>query len=837
MRDKAYSITAAALLERGREDIPEELLSSKHLIYSSPATLAYNSPGAQGFGVKRAGLAIPGSVMLLLAPGCCGRNTTILSELGGYSDRFFYLMMDETDIVTGRHLRKVPQAVAEICDSLIEKPSVVMICLTCVDALLGTDMERICKKAQKKIGIPVLPCYMYALTREGRKPPMVHVRQSIYSLLAPRKRKGTSVNILGHFAPLEADCELYALLRSLGVRTIREIAHCESYEDYLAMAEANFNLVLDPEARFAAADMQKRLGIPYIELTRLYQIDKIKRQYQLFAAALGGEMDDGVYEAMARRAVEEFRAQYPEAVFSIGEGCNANAFELALALIREGFSVAEIFANIAKEDFVYVEKIAALSPKTRIYSNLEPSMIYYEPGERPVDLVIGKDAAYYHPEAAAVTWSDDIQPFGYVGVCHFFAACAQALAQKEDGGESDILSKKQMPEVDAPKEETREATAVEAEDREAQSWAVDARLKGGISAETRGFRKYIAPFAPDQSGAAAVLCALGGMTVILDAGGCAGNICGFDEPRWFSSRSAIFSAGLRDMDAILGRDDRLVEKVEKACAQIDARFVAVIGTPVPAVIGTDYRALSRMIEKKVQLPALAIDTSGTALYDVGEERAWLALFRAFAKEGGTVKRGRLGVIGATPLAFGGTADLRALEKHFQEKGYEEVCVYGMGAGISAIETAAQAQKNIVVSPAGRKAAEYLKQKFGTPYELFCPPEVLPEWSVHRERLSALAGKRVLVVHQQTLANSVRAAILAAVDADVQVASWFMMSEEMRCEGDIALREEADWIRLVREGGYDVIIADPLLRRAVPAYDGDWWELSHYAVSGKARECL
>lgn len=47
--------------------------------------------------------------------------------------------------------------------------------------------------------------------------------------------------------------------------------------------------------RFAAADMQKRLGIPYIELTRLYQLDKIKNQYALFAAALGSKFDDEVY--------------------------------------------------------------------------------------------------------------------------------------------------------------------------------------------------------------------------------------------------------------------------------------------------------------------------------------------------------------------------------------------------------------------------------------------------------------------------------------------------------------------------------------------------------------
>ena len=76
----------------------------------------------------------------------------------------------------------------------------------------------------------------------------------------------------------------------------------------------------------------------------------------------------------------------------------------------------------------------------------------------------------------------------------------------------------------------------------------------------RGLRKYLT-FAPDQSGAVSVLFELGGIVVICDAGGCTGNVCGFDEPRWFEQKSAIFSAGLRDMDAILGRDDRLVAKL------------------------------------------------------------------------------------------------------------------------------------------------------------------------------------------------------------------------------------------------------------------------------------
>ena len=47
----------------------------------------------------------------------------------------------------------------------------------------------------------------------------------------------------------------------------------------------------------------------------------------------------------------------------------------------------------------------------------------------------------------------------------------------------------------------------------------------------KGLRKVLTPFAPDQSGASGVLYSMGALIVIIDAGGCTGNVCGFDEPR------------------------------------------------------------------------------------------------------------------------------------------------------------------------------------------------------------------------------------------------------------------------------------------------------------------
>lgn len=347
----------------------------------------------------------------------------------------------------------------------------------------------------------------------------------------------------------------------------------------------------------------------------------------------------------------------------------------------------------------------------------------------------------------------------------------------------------------------------------------------------KGLRKYIAPFAPDQSGAAAVFCELGGLVIILDAGGCAGNICGFDEPRWFESKSAIFSAGLRDMDAILGRDDRLVEKIGMACEKIEGTFIAVIGTPVPAVIGTDYKALKRMIEKKTGMPVMTVDTNGMELYDEGAKKAYLELFRTFRREAEKLP-GSLGILGATPLDIVELEDTNAIISYYKERGWEKVNCFGMGSGISAVQEAPSMEKNLVLSPAGLPAAKYLEKQYGIPYVIDYPLETLPEWETFSKKMPGWNGKKVLIVHQQVLAHALREEIGRQAEAEITAASWFGLEKELKKKGDIHLKEEDQWISLVEEGGYDIIIGDELFLRAVPDYQGELWNLPHFAVSGK-----
>lgn len=907
---RPVSYTVRELWERGRDHIPAELVSGTHLIYSSPATLSFNSPGAEGFGVKRAGLSVPGSVMLIVSPGCCGRNTSSISAMPGYENRFFYLTMDETDLITGRHLKRIPKAVREVVRSLPERPSVVMLCITCVDALLGTDMERVCRRAEELVNadagetgmsapdtertgrVRVRPCYMYALTREGTRPPMVHVRQSIYSLLEPRRRRAASVNLLGYFAPVMEGCELRDLLRQAGVRRIREVSACADYDEFQRMAEANFNLVLGPEARPAAQDLEERLGIPSIELTRLYQIDQIAHQYDALGAALGarpeaynssaGQCDSKKqrtwdYHAAqnaAKESMKRFRNLCPGAHFSVGEALNGDPFEMALALVRYGFQVDEIFGTVTADSFRYLRHLSQLSPQTRVYSNLEPSMLYYEgqqklPQEKTsqesVSIALGRDAAWYHPEYLCLQWGQDEQPFGFAGVRALF----DALLEVVESGRRDLYTA--GVQLQAMQEEGIGCGRHTAEELHPQRTA-SRGLRVEQEETIRGFRKILTPFAPDQSGAVSVLYELGGLTVICDAGGCTGNICGFDEPRWFRERSAVFSAGLRDMDAILGRDDRLVEKLVFAMHTLHREFAAIVGTPVPSVIGTDFRALERMAEKKSGLPVIGIACNGMEYYDAGVEKAYLALLGKFCREqpDASLSPGEeyIGIWGANPMDFqeemldclarGGQSDrnMPAAQESFC---VEHRVVYGKRQfGLRAFGRAQQAKKNLVVSVSGLEAAKWLEKRYGISYTCQNPlakrlvKKALQRAAETDEKAGdgkkgavktaeeAFREKKILVIHEQVTANSVREVLRELGALQVDVASWFIMKRELLQEGDFALKEEADLRTEVCRRGYDTVFADPVIKRLLSGIVRSkrentgtvlFYELPHFAVSG------
>lgn len=338
----------------------------------------------------------------------------------------------------------------------------------------------------------------------------------------------------------------------------------------------------------------------------------------------------------------------------------------------------------------------------------------------------------------------------------------------------------------------------------------------------RNLLRFLSPFAPDTSGVVSVLFPQGGLIVVCDAGGCTGNICGFDEPRWFTGRCALFSAALRDMDAILGRDDKLIVKLASAMENADATFSALVGTPVPAVIGTDFRALKRSAERRTGKPCVAISCTGTGYYDSGAQEAYREMVRTFSQDAFPVKEGTLGILGATPLDQSLCNSGEMLRKELCSESVSQIRLFESPEDF---RLASENEKNLVVSPCGVAAAELLKEKFGTPWEIAVP--WLP--SELRNSLEYIHKKRVLAIHQQFAANRVRELL---PDCDVTAGSFFTMRPEWMKNGDKNFSGEEEFIMSVKQGNYDVIIGDPVLHRAVPDFSGEWIPFIHFAVSGR-----
>lgn len=364
----------------------------------------------------------------------------------------------------------------------------------------------------------------------------------------------------------------------------------------------------------------------------------------------------------------------------------------------------------------------------------------------------------------------------------------------------------------------------------------------------KGLRLFLSPFTPDQSGAESVFFGYNCMTVMLDAGGCIGNTCGFDEPRWKKKPGSVFSAALRDIDAILGSDEILIDKVRKAYEITKGDFISIIGTPITAVIGVDYKAMARLLENRLGIPVVSISTNGMELYDKGIEKAYMELLRKFApksnKKERIVDNNSIGLIGALPLDMYSENKEEMLDfikkvNTVNDK-EPEIYTYGYGSLENDILKYYEISKNIVISPAGIKSAKFMKSEYGIPYEAYYPldkklRDILKE-KIRNSGINKLDKPKILVIHQQFFANAVRDLIREEMNYDnISVSTWFMLIDEYSKEGDQRLIEEGDLASLVDSENYNVIIGDPLLQMLIAENEALFIPLPHFAISGELHE--
>ncbi|MBP3930716.1 MAG: hypothetical protein J6D47_14295 [Peptostreptococcaceae bacterium] len=374
----------------------------------------------------------------------------------------------------------------------------------------------------------------------------------------------------------------------------------------------------------------------------------------------------------------------------------------------------------------------------------------------------------------------------------------------------------------------------------------------------RRLYRYLPPFAGDYSGVGSALYELGGMLCIHDASGCTGNYVGFDEPRSYDSEQLIYCTGLRRDDAILGNDEVYIDKIVRAAKDMNPKFIAILGSPVPLITGFDFNGVARILEQRLGIPAFGFDTAGmtgshkegvvmgvTKLLDYYVLPKKVELIR---NEDRSCKK--VNIVGATPLDIS-EENLEALRKLLQSRGYEVVSVLSMSNDLDEFVSFYKADVNLAITQAGALISKELEKKYDMPYlagipvgeygtehYFNCLEEVFESgksMEVSQKSIQINGDKKgyAVVIEDGIIASSIRMELLSQGYEKVDVISIFGKDLGM---SDIEVKyadNEYEIMDAINTKDCTLLAADPFLTQYREPKDGiKIIELPKYAISSK-----
>lgn len=262
----------------------------------------------------------------------------------------------------------------------------------------------------------------------------------------------------------------------------------------------------------------------------------------------------------------------------------------------------------------------------------------------------------------------------------------------------------------------------------------------------------LSTYSADTFGVCSALFELGGMIVMHDPSGCNSTYTTHDEPRWYDTDSLIFISGLNEQDAVLGRDDRFIRDVTESARQFEPAFICIIPSQITFLIGTDMKALTRIIGQQTSIPCFTLPTNSMHYYARGIYYAleWLATWAcqqqdstsACPQADQTVAASpapaqitstahptnplRVNLLGVTPQDFSLNDADTAMKEWLQTAGFSPQSCWAMGETLDSLIHSTEADVNLVVTYGGLGAARILQQEKGIPYVIGTPIGAMQE---------------------------------------------------------------------------------------------------------------
>ncbi|MEF2230791.1 MAG: nitrogenase component 1 [Pseudodesulfovibrio sp.] len=370
---------------------------------------------------------------------------------------------------------------------------------------------------------------------------------------------------------------------------------------------------------------------------------------------------------------------------------------------------------------------------------------------------------------------------------------------------------------------------------------------------------HLLPLATGYFGVSSALYDFEGLVVVYGPAGGAWHINIEDEPRWYRGPATVVGAGLLEMDVILGNDDKFIDNIVKTAKGLGRKFVALSGTPISEIIGTDLKGFARTIASRTDMPVFMVPTAGSEPYPEGASKAFLALAEKFMDPEAPKIGNGLNVLGAIHLSMGKDAHLDPLYAALRDEGY---WLEGLFSGpllgkldpLNGVRNAPGAAINAVVSSSGLALAEYMHANYGIPFVAGMPVglagydrfvDMLGGAELRPSQVSEPCRfEHAVVIGEPVMSYGVKYCLehdfgVGRVDVVSVTPSAPLFRNHEGCAGILAERgafdrdtdDEREIRQVMNEPGVDLIVADPCYG---PLLEGDarFAPLPHTAMSAR-----
>lgn len=348
----------------------------------------------------------------------------------------------EMDVIYGGE-KKLYHAIKDIIERY--NPPAIFVYQTCVTAIIGDDIVKVCKVASERLNKPVIPVVAPGFVGKknlGTKLAGETLLEYVIGTEEPDDIGPTDINLIGEYNVAGEYEQIRPLLDRIGIRVRASITGDARYHDITKAHRARVNMMVCSQALLhLARKMQEKWSIPYFEGS-FYGIGQTSTALRQLASLLVERGADPALmartesviaeeEANTRARLEPYRTRLMGKRVLLYTG-GVKTWSVASALQEAGMTVTGSSMRKATED----DKIRAraiLGEESPLYGAIPQRDMYRMLKNGEADILMSGGRTQFLALKAKIPWLDINQerhhPYaGYDGVVRLAAEIDRALS-------------------------------------------------------------------------------------------------------------------------------------------------------------------------------------------------------------------------------------------------------------------------------------------------------------------------------------------------------------------------------------------------------------------------